>query len=58
MSDDQYRQIGEEFLRRAQQVAEPELKLIYVELAAGYDELARFHERVHPVEDPTEQESD
>jgi hypothetical protein len=41
-----YRQRGAEFARRAQQIKAPELRLIYLGLAAGYDRLARFHERV------------
>ena len=41
-----YRQRGAELARRAQQIAAPELRLIYLGLAAGYARLARFHERV------------
>ena len=40
-----YRQRGAELARRAQQITAPELRLIYLGLAAGYDRLARFHER-------------
>jgi hypothetical protein len=40
-----YRQRGAELARRAQQIKAPELRLIYLGLAAGYDRLARFHER-------------
>lgn len=40
-----YRQRGAELARRAQQINAPELRLIYLGLAAGYDRLARFHER-------------
>jgi len=41
-----YRQRGAELARRAQQIKAPELRLIYLGLAAGYDRLARFQERV------------
>jgi hypothetical protein len=58
MTDDEYRHIGEEFLRRARRIAEPDLRLIYVEVAAGYDELARFHERGRPLADTPEQKPD
>jgi hypothetical protein len=40
-----YRQLGAELARRAQQIQAPELRLVYLGLAAGYDRLARFHER-------------
>ena len=40
-----YRQRGAELARRARQIKAPELRLIYLGLAAGYDRLARFHER-------------
>jgi len=40
-----YRQRGAELARRAQQIKAPELRLIYLGLAAGYARLARFHER-------------
>jgi len=40
-----YRQRGAELARRAQQIKAPELRLIYLGLAAGYDRLARFQER-------------
>ncbi len=39
-----YRQRGAELARRAQQIKAPELRLIYLGLAAGYNRLARFHE--------------
>lgn len=45
MTDDNYRQRGEQFAQRAQQIDAPELKLVYLGLAAGYDMLARFHDR-------------
>jgi hypothetical protein len=41
----QYRQRGNELAQRARQIAAPELRLIYLGLAAGYSMLARFHER-------------
>jgi hypothetical protein len=41
----EYRQRGNELAQRARQVEAPELRLIYLGLAAGYGMLARFHER-------------
>lgn len=45
IDDHGYRQRGAQLARRAQQIKAPELRLIYLGLAAGYDRLARFHER-------------
>ncbi len=41
----EYRQRGEQLAQRARLVEAPELRLIYLGLAAGYNKLARFHER-------------
>jgi hypothetical protein len=41
----EYRQRGEQLVQRARQIEAPELRLIYLGLAAGYNKLARFHER-------------
>jgi hypothetical protein len=41
----EYRQRCEQLAHRARQIEAPELRLIYLGLAAGYNKLARFHER-------------
>jgi len=54
-----YRQRGAELARRAQQIKAPELRLIYLGLAAGYARLARFHERTdrRASASPTEEDA-
>ena len=44
-----YSQLGEEFLMRARQIADPELRAIYLRLALAYDKLARFHEQMKVI---------
>jgi len=45
-SANDYRQVGHDLLARAHQLENrPELRAIYIRLAASYEELARFHER-------------
>ena len=46
--EDEYQQLGEEFLTRAVAITSPELRALYLRLAVAYAELARFHERVKP----------
>lgn len=46
-----YRHTGQELLILARQARDPELQAIYLRLAAGYDELARFHDRMTPSTD-------
>jgi hypothetical protein len=46
-----YRHMGQELLVLARQARDPELQAIYLRLAASYDELARFHDRVTPSTD-------
>lgn len=47
MRDDEiYHHLSEEFLTRAREIKNPDLKAIYLRLAMVYDKLARFHERV------------
>jgi hypothetical protein len=41
----EYRQRGAQLAQRARQIEAPELRLVYLGLAAGYNKLARFHER-------------
>lgn len=49
-----YRQRVAELARRAQRIRAPELRLLYLGLAARYDRLARFRERaaLHAGGDP------
>lgn len=52
-----YRQRGAELARRAQRIEAPEVRLIYLGLAAGYDRLAQFRERVDPRTDAGRREA-
>jgi hypothetical protein len=41
----EYRQRSEQLAQRARQIEAPEVRLIDLGLATGYNKLARFHER-------------
>ena len=47
--EESYHNLSEQFLTRAREIKNPDLKAIYLRLAMVYDELARFHERVKPL---------
>jgi hypothetical protein len=44
-----YDDLGTECLERAEHIKDPELRSMYLNLAAGYSSLARFHERMRPA---------
>jgi hypothetical protein len=44
--DDEYRDLGAEYSEQASATDDPELKAVYLRLAAGYDQLAEFQEHL------------
>ena len=48
-----YDEVGAEYLAHAEQTEEPQLRAVYLNLAAGYDSLARFNSRMWPLVEAT-----
>jgi hypothetical protein len=42
-------ELGEEYLGHARRHTAPELRVMYLSMAAGYRKLARFHELIRPL---------
>jgi hypothetical protein len=44
--DDDYRDLGAEYSEQASATDDPELKAVYLRLAAGYDQLVEFQQHL------------
>jgi hypothetical protein len=42
-------ELSEDYLSRAHRISNPELRVIYLSIASGYQKLARFHEQIQPL---------
>jgi hypothetical protein len=47
--DDDYRELGAEYSEQAHAADDPELKAVYLRLAAGYDQLTEFQQSMSPL---------